>query len=217
MAAFIAECDDVLWQRALLLVLLGLNHEQQHRELILTDIKHALSMNAFDPVYREAEMPVVAAQPQGLVRIRRRRGAGRHGWQRQRIRIRIDLRLRQRRPAPRRVTAPYCLASQPVSCGEYLAFIADDGYARPEFWLPTAGLWRARRDGKHRSTGAAKALASGASSRCTDGVRSIRTRRSAMSALYEAAAFAAWAGARHRPSREGGGDPPGLPTDTGAG
>lgn len=107
---------------------LGLQHEQQHQELILTDAKHLLSRNPLEPVYR-AGWPLAEVSPQpcgwvefdgGLVEIGHA-GAG----------FAFD----NESPRHRAHLAPYALASRPVTHGEFAAFVDDRGYERPELWL----------------------------------------------------------------------------------
>ncbi len=111
------------------LVALGLNHEQQHQELLLTDIKHVLSRNPLDPAYRDdAATPSAAAArpltwidlPGGVMEI----GAGPGGF-----------RFDNETPRHRVWLEPYSIASRPVTNGEFVAFVEDDGYGRPELWL----------------------------------------------------------------------------------
>jgi len=119
------------------IVELGLNHEQQHQELILTDIKHALHANPLRPAYRPGrqvrgespEAPPAALAPrrfeEGLAWIGHE-GAG----------FAFD----NEGPRHRRFQRAFALADRPVTCGEYLAFIEDRGYERPELWLSDG--WR---------------------------------------------------------------------------
>jgi ergothioneine biosynthesis protein EgtB len=110
------------------LVELGLNHEQQHQELILTDLKHLFGSNPVLPVYREGvtapkgDAPPLRWHdfPGGLVEV----GFGGSGFA-----------FDNESPRHAAFLQPYRLAGRPVSCGEYLAFIDDGGYRRPEFWL----------------------------------------------------------------------------------
>ena len=106
---------------------LGLHHEQQHQELILMDAKHLLSLNPLKPAYRAAGPSYDAATPLawrdfegGLVEI------GHDGE---------DFAFDNEGPRHRVWLEPFALASRPANCGEYLAFIEDGGYRRPEFWL----------------------------------------------------------------------------------
>jgi ergothioneine biosynthesis protein EgtB len=109
------------------IVELGLHHEQQHQELILMDAKHLLSLNPLKPAYRaSAPWPGVAAPlawrdfEGGLVEI----GHDGEGFA-----------FDNEGPRHRVWLEPFALASRPTNCGEYLAFIEDGGYRRPEFWL----------------------------------------------------------------------------------
>ena len=110
------------------IVELGLHHEHQHQELILTDFKHHLWKNPTRPAYREAPAtddgpaPVVTfiERPEGVARI----GAGSEGFA-----------FDNERPRHRVWLAPFAIASHAVTCGEYLRFIEAGGYDRPEWWL----------------------------------------------------------------------------------
>ncbi len=132
---------------------LGIQHEQQHQELILTDILHAFSLNPLKPAYLErAPPPSIAAplrwleRPGGLVKL---------GWDAP------GFAFDNERPAHLVHLEPFQLASRPVSSGEFAEFIAAGGYQRPELWLSDgfaaalAGGWQAplyweRRDGAWR-------------------------------------------------------------------
>ncbi|MDZ7674846.1 MAG: ergothioneine biosynthesis protein EgtB [Acidimicrobiales bacterium] len=110
------------------LVELGLHHEQQHQELLLMDAKHVLSQSVLDPVYRKGgapnphdDRPVGWIEHDGgLVEI----GAEEHAFA-------YDNEL----PRHRVHLEPFALADRPVTCGEWLEFIDDGGYERPELWL----------------------------------------------------------------------------------
>jgi ergothioneine biosynthesis protein EgtB len=109
------------------LVELGLNHEQQHQELMLTDIKHLFSCSPLWPAY--CEMPLDATSPEPLEWIegpvgRIDIGAGADGFAFDNERPRHSVWLR-----------PFVIASRPVSNAEYCEFIRDGGYTRPELWL----------------------------------------------------------------------------------
>jgi ergothioneine biosynthesis protein EgtB len=113
---------------ALDLVELGLQHEQQHQELILTDVKHLLSLNPLEPAYgARAPHPARTAQPLawracegGAVEI----GHDGTGFA-------FDNEL----PRHGQLLVPFEIASRPATNGEYLAFVEDGGYRRPELWL----------------------------------------------------------------------------------
>jgi ergothioneine biosynthesis protein EgtB len=111
---------------------LGLNHEEQHQELLLTDIKHALFTNPLQPAYLdedfEDEDPPAETVPLdfvsfdgGLVEIGQAEDDG-FGFDNERPRHRVWL-------------EPFRLASRLITCGEFAEFIEDRGYERPELWL----------------------------------------------------------------------------------
>ncbi len=110
------------------MVALGLHHEQQHQELLLMDAKHVLSQGPLDPVYRPAAprppgrpAPLTwTGHPGGVVEIGHE--GDRFGFDNERPRHRVLL-------------EPFALADRAVTCGEWLAFIDDGGYRRPELWL----------------------------------------------------------------------------------
>ena len=116
---------------------LGLQHEQQHQELILTDIKHALSFNPLAPAYAR-RWPMAQVRPQPL------RWFGYEGGL---VELGHDGRARRRfcfdneTPRHRAYAAPFELASRPATYGDFLAFIDDDGYRRPELWLSMGWDW----------------------------------------------------------------------------
>ena len=168
-------------------VLLGLHHEQQHQELILTDLKHALAANPLDPVYREA-IPAEDAPPpynwvdfvEGLRWI----GHDGHGFA-----------FDNESPQHRTFVQAFQVASRLVTNAEYLAFINDGGYNRPELWLSEG--WATRQTRGWRAPLYWEEQ---------DGMWSITTlsgRRRLNDyepvchvSYYEADAFARWAGAR---------------------
>jgi ergothioneine biosynthesis protein EgtB len=134
----------------------GLHHEQQHQELVLTDLLHLFSRNPLHPAYRPEAPPPDRApplrwldHPGGLVEL----GHDRRGFA-----------YDNEGPRHRAFLAPFRLASRLVTNGEWLAFVRDGGYGRPELWLSDgfaaaqAGGWRAppyweERDGAwHRFT-----------------------------------------------------------------
>ena len=118
------------------LVELGLQHEQQHQELLLTDVLHLLSCNPLAPAYRDAPLPVAAPAQAldwqefagGLCEM----GHGGRGFS-------FDNEL------PRHTTylAPYALGARLVNQAEFAAFITDGGYRRPELWLAEGWDWLA--------------------------------------------------------------------------
>ncbi len=123
------------------LVELGLNHEQQHQELILTDIKHVFSVNPLRPAYRGGSAgslsgsahpePVAWVEFPGGVEWVGAPGDGGFVYDNE-------------EPRHRRFLEPFALAHRLVTCGEYLEFMEDGGYDRPELWL-SAG-WATSRE-----------------------------------------------------------------------
>jgi len=137
------------------LIELGLHHEQQHEELILTDVKHLLSRNPAKPPYQK-QWPLTP------IRARER------GW------VSFDAGLYEightgpgfcfdnETPRHRVWLDAFRVATHPVTHGDFIEFIEDGGYRRPELWLSagwdavTARGWQAplyweRRDGRWRS------------------------------------------------------------------
>ena len=110
------------------LIELGVQHEQQHQELILTDVKHLFSRNPNKPAY-EPRWPLLPVRPEPL---RWHGYAGGLEWFGHRDR---RFAFDNESPSHQAFVAPFELASRPVTHGEFAEFIADRGYDRPEFWL----------------------------------------------------------------------------------
>jgi ergothioneine biosynthesis protein EgtB len=118
-AAMVGLLHDGATPEVLELVELGLHHEQQHQELALMDIKHVLSRNALDPVYRPTLDPTGPGAP--LVWFEHPGGLA-EACSNERPRHRVHL-------------EPFAIASRPVSASEVIEFIEAGGYARPDLWL----------------------------------------------------------------------------------
>ena len=173
---------------AAFLVDLGIQHEQQHQELLLMDIKHVLSRNPMLPVYLPLTLP--ASEPTtpvtwtshggGTVEI----GHGGHGFG-------FDNEF----PRHRVHLEPFALADRPVSSGEWLEFMDDGGYRRPELWLSDgwatveAEGWDAPLYWSHRDDGWREFTLAGE-------VAVDPSRPVCHVSYYEADAFARWAGQR---------------------
>jgi ergothioneine biosynthesis protein EgtB len=107
---------------------IGLHHEQQHQELMLTDIKHVFWVNPLRPAYHEQSQPLAASRsnmrwmhfPEGIHWI------GHAG---------DTFCFDNETPRHKVFLNPFQLASRPVTNGEYKHFIADGGYSNPELWL----------------------------------------------------------------------------------
>jgi ergothioneine biosynthesis protein EgtB len=194
--------DDAAWATVEPILTLGLHHEQQHQELLVTDILHAFSCNPLLPAYRPAAAPALRlatvppamqwrAQPGGHVEV----GHGGAGFA-----------FDNETPRHRALLRPYAIADRLVSCGDYAQFIADGGYQRPELWLSDGwaavqsqgwrapAYWLAPDDPRlaHQSGAAAGWQVFG-----LHGVRPMAPEAPVSQlSFYEAAAYAEWAGAR---------------------
>jgi ergothioneine biosynthesis protein EgtB len=132
---FALELDAATRAQLESLVTLGLEHEQQHQELMLTDVKHLLAQNPLLPEY-------VQTEPMGADG-----GAGALEW------VDFDGGLTEigyngdafcfdnELPRHRQYVAPFALASRLVTNGEYLAFIQAGGYESPALWLAEGWDW----------------------------------------------------------------------------
>lgn len=119
------------------LVSLGLQHEQQHQELLLTDIKHALSFNPSRPAYAR-HWPLAGISPQPLHWLAFDGGLLRHGFD-----AAADGLFAFDNETPRHKVylAPFEIGNRLVTNGEMLAFMEDGGYRRPELWLSMGWDW----------------------------------------------------------------------------
>ena len=121
-------------ERLLPLIALGVAHEEQHQELLLTDIKHALFQNPLGPAYAAApDMPDTTSgdvdwhgHPGGIVEI------GHTG---------PGFAFDNEGPRHRALLEPFALAGRLVTNGEWDAFIADGGYSDPRLWLADGWAW----------------------------------------------------------------------------
>jgi ergothioneine biosynthesis protein EgtB len=178
-----ARCDD---EKLLALATLGMNHEQQHQELMLTDIKHLFSRNPLLPAYRSGtDESSYAAAPMHFMPfdggIREIGASGKHFC--------FDNEL----PRHRTFVEPYALADRLVTNGDYLEFIRDGGYRRPELWL-SDGWSTVVREGWTRPIYWSEPLDSEFT---LHGLQPLRTAAPVCHvSFYEADAFARWAGAR---------------------
>ena len=130
MLRLIEGADAAVWREAAPRLELGINHEQQHQELILMDIKHLFSVNPLLPSYqapRPYALPSTAAAGPGWVEF----AGGLHKIGH----AGPDFAFDNEGPRHKVWLDPFRLRTHPVSCGEYREFIADGGYRRAEFWL----------------------------------------------------------------------------------
>jgi ergothioneine biosynthesis protein EgtB len=187
---------EVLFERGVspelaAVVEVGIHHEQQHQELILTDIAHVLSINPLRPAYRPSEAasaPGTAPAP-ALTWRAYDRGVRAIGFDGE------GFAFDNERPRHDVLMLPFEIASRPVTNGEYLAFVEDGGYSRSALWhsegwalvnahcisLPMG--WE-RRDGE-------MTCFTPAGLRPLDGAEPV-----AHVSWFEASAYAQWVGAR---------------------
>jgi ergothioneine biosynthesis protein EgtB len=173
---------------------LGCHHEEQHQELILMDVKHLFSRNSMEPVYR-ASPP---SAPRG--------GPGPMGW----VEVpggivdigdatgeRGGFAFDNERPRHHALLAPFRLADRLVTCDEWLAFIADGGYHRPELWLSDGWYrrldeaWEAPLYWREGGAGEGWRIHTMAGTRPIDPDEPV-----CHVSFYEADAYATWAGRR---------------------
>jgi ergothioneine biosynthesis protein EgtB len=134
---FLDRADEVELARVRATLVLGLHHEQQHQELILTDLKHALAGNPLRPVYRKREKGAAQGGVSSQV-----------GWASFPAALRSighegdGFAFDNETPRHPEHVASFALADRLVTNQEFLAFMEDGGYRRPEFWLSDG--WAAR-------------------------------------------------------------------------
>jgi ergothioneine biosynthesis protein EgtB len=180
-------------------ITLGLHHEQQHQELLLTDIKHAFGSQPLQPAYRtDNAAPRPSAVPQVAVK---EVGQDFQSFDGGVVWIGHEgsgFAFDNERPRHRCFLDPFAIADRPVTCGEYLAFMRDDGYARPELWLSDGWRmvesegWRAPLYWQEANDGEMGWLIY----TLAGGRPIVADEIVAHVSYYEADAFARWAGAR---------------------
>jgi ergothioneine biosynthesis protein EgtB len=124
---FVSDCPPDVLDALAPVFELAMNHEQQHQELLLTDIKFILFQAPLYPVYANGEVPVCERPPTGWTRYEGDKitaGHDGHGFA-------FD-NERQAHPV---ILRPYKLARALVSNADYRQFMEDNGYSRPELWL----------------------------------------------------------------------------------
>jgi ergothioneine biosynthesis protein EgtB len=193
-------------------VLLGLHHEQQHQELILTDIKHAFFANPLLPAYSDAPLWPQSGSRSGKTALRPSAPASpsdaggksqsplpwleHSGGVVQIGHAGGGFAFDNETPRHDVLLRPFRIAARPVSNGEYRAFIADGGYRRPEFWLSDGWAmveqerWEAPLYWLKDDDGTESVFT-------LSGVRALDPHAPLEHvSFFEAAAYAAWAGKR---------------------
>jgi ergothioneine biosynthesis protein EgtB len=190
MDKFMRECDDKTWEAASKIIEIGLNHEQQHQELFVYDIKYIFSANPLFPAYRDdlpqgksygqPTLPKFLEFSGGIHEI----GAAVEGFA-----------YDNESPRHKALIQDFALMDRPVTCGEFLAFMNDGAYEDPILWLSDAWAvlqerqWRAP-DHWYRIDGEWKIMTLG-------GLRPIVPDEPVSHvSFYEAWAYARWVGKR---------------------
>jgi ergothioneine biosynthesis protein EgtB len=130
MHALIEACDAAQLQRLQPLITIGLNHEQQHQELLLTDMKHIFSTNPLLPAYEPAQLGC-HPEPEAAAWHRFEEGVYQIGLPAETDQFCFD----NETPRHRVFLEPFEIASRPVTNGEFMRFIEDGGYQRHDLWL----------------------------------------------------------------------------------
>ena len=189
MLTLLQRAGDDVWPALQQRLEIGLNHEQQHQELLLTDIKLNFSANPLRPAYRD-DLPETSsaaapplhwiALPGGIHEIGHPGGGFAYDNEKPRHRVYLNA---------------FRLASRPVTNGEFLAFMQDGGYDNPAFWL-SDGWATSRR--LHWSSPLYWESQDGAWWQFTlGGMRPLNLAEPVCHvSYYEADAYAAWAGKR---------------------
>jgi ergothioneine biosynthesis protein EgtB len=176
------------WARLAPVLELGLNHEEQHQELLLTDLKHAFGLNPLFPRYAE---PPLSPRREGtrLRWVRHAEGVRWIGYDGQ------GFAFDNEGPRHRVFIDAFQLASRLVTNGEYLEFIRDGGYERPEFWLSDG--WATRNRGNWSAPLYWRQDGSGFALFTLHGLQPLDPAEPVCHvSYYEADAYARWAGAR---------------------
>ncbi len=188
-AALVSEADEATWQAIAPLIELGLQHEQQHQELLLTDLLHAFSCNPLKPAYRPLRPAAVSSAPGAPDWIGFDGGIAEIGHAGE------GLAFDNEGPRHETLLQPFRLTSRLVTNADWLAFMADGGYATPTLWLfdgwarvqtegwEAPGYWQ-----QHEGEWQTMTLA---------GLRPLEPAAPVCHvSFYEAEAFARWAGKR---------------------
>jgi ergothioneine biosynthesis protein EgtB len=186
----IAEASSAAWLEIARILEIGLNHEEQHQELMLTDILHAFAQNPTNPAYDANWQPPKSAPKEGYAELPE--GIHTIGHQGE------DYCFDNEGPSHRVLVGPVKVARALVTNAQWLAFLNDGGYANPMLWLSDGwaaaqadgwqapGYWQERDGDWHQLT--------------LGGLRPIDPAAPVMHiSYYEADAFARWAG-KHLPT-----------------
>ena len=185
----VSNADEKLFREIEPILILGIHHEQQHQELLITDIKHVFAQNPLFPVFRKQKIENHKAgiAPVKFVEFDETTLEIGHDGN--------DFCYDNELPRHRALVLPFALANRLVTNGEYLEFMRDNAYSRSEFWLSLGWMtvneqsWRAplywiERDGEWWNF-------------TLSGLRKVDPNEPITHLSYfEADAYANWAGAR---------------------
>ena len=190
----LSRADESLLNEIEPVLVLGIHHEQQHQELLITDIKHVFAQNPLHPVFRKRKTAGVSFatapshnSPLQFIDFEKTLAAIGHDGD--------GFAYDNEGPRHQALVPAVSLANRPVTNGEYIAFIEGNGYKRPEFWLSlgwmtvneqrwTAPLYWTKRDGSWWNF-------------TLSGLRPVDESEPVTHVSYfEADAYANWAGAR---------------------
>jgi ergothioneine biosynthesis protein EgtB len=184
----LSDPDESLLDEMEAILVLGFHHEQQHQELLITDIKHVFAQNPLYPVFRATEeRTATECRPYRFIDFEETVTAIGHSGN--------EFSYDNEGARHRALVPAFSLATRPVTNGEFIAFIEDNGYSRPEFWLSlgwitvneqrwNAPLYWTKRDGAWWNF-------------TLSGLRPVDQSEPVTHVSYfEADAYANWAGAR---------------------
>ncbi len=188
--ALLAIADEITLAELAPLIILGCHHEQQHQELLLMDIKHVLSINPMRPAYRD--VPHTPAEDPGPLNwVEFDGGIVQVGKDEAAPGFTFD----NEGPRHEALLQPFKLADRLITCGEWLAFMADDGYHRAELWLSEG--WHVRNADNWDAPLYWHPSETGWQIHTLSGTRTIDPHEPVCHiSFYEADAYATWAKAR---------------------
>jgi ergothioneine biosynthesis protein EgtB len=128
MEKLLNNCDEETFNELTPLIEIGINHEQQHQELLLTDIKHVFSINPLYPVYAESLPSIVKSVPK-IEWVEFDGGVFEIGYTGE------GFAYDNESPRHKKFLNPFYVGSRLVTNGEYIEFIEDGGYKKAELWL----------------------------------------------------------------------------------
>ena len=188
----IGEASDAAWSEIARTLEIGLNHEEQHQELMLTDILHAFAQNPTNPAYDTNWQPPETAPKEGYVEL----PEGIHTIGHQGEGYCFD----NEGPSHRVLVGPVRIARALVTNAEWLAFMQDGGYANPMLWLSDG--WAAVQAEGWQAPGHWQACDGAWKQLTLGGLRPVDPAAPVVHvSYYEADAFARWSG-KHLPTEQ---------------